>query len=310
MTVQAVDRWYLSDRLGGLRRFAVAITLLNLIGHTLLGFEQSVAQPLAALATAYLLETLLEWITARAEGRAPRFRGGPNAWVHFLLSAHISALAIAMLLYSNDRILPIVFAAAVAIGSKYVFRVAVGRGSRHFLNPSNFGITATLLLFPWVGIAPPYHFTENLSGAGDWILPAIIVGSGSFLNARFTRRWPLIAAWLLTFVLQAAIRSLFLGAHFPAALLPMTGVAFLLFTYYMVTDPATTPSGARGQILFGASVAALYGVLMTLHAVFGLFFALSIVCVTRGLYLTACAWGVLPSRVPVAAPAALERSRS
>jgi hypothetical protein len=41
-------------RLPALRRFAVAITLLNVFGHTVLGFEQSWAQPLAALVTAYL----------------------------------------------------------------------------------------------------------------------------------------------------------------------------------------------------------------------------------------------------------------
>ena len=33
---------------------------------------------------------------------------------------------------------------------------------RHFMNPSNFGITVTLLAFSWVNIAPPYHFTENV----------------------------------------------------------------------------------------------------------------------------------------------------
>ena len=53
----------------------------------------------------------------------------------------------------------------------------------------------------------------------------------------------------------------------------MTGVAFLLFTFYMVTDPATTPSTPRGQIAFGAAVAAAYGLLMAFHVVFGLFFA-------------------------------------
>jgi hypothetical protein len=64
MDVTTNDRWYQSNRLGGLRRFAVAITLLNILGHTRLGFEQSWAQPLVALATAYSLEILLELIDA------------------------------------------------------------------------------------------------------------------------------------------------------------------------------------------------------------------------------------------------------
>jgi enediyne biosynthesis protein E5 len=63
---------------------------------------------------------------------------------------------------------------------------------RHYLNPSNFGITATLVLFHWVGIAPPYMFTENVRGPLDVILPLILVASGSLLNTLFTERIPLI----------------------------------------------------------------------------------------------------------------------
>jgi hypothetical protein len=67
--------------------------------------------------------------------------------------------------------------------------------------------------------------------------------------------------------------------------MPMTGLAFLLFTFYMVTDPPTTPSSTRNQIFFGASVATLYGVLMVMHVVFGLFFALAITSLVRGTWL-------------------------
>ena len=72
--------------------------------------------------------------------------------------------------------------------------------------------------------------------------------------------------------------------------MPMSGVAFLLFTFYMVTDPPTTPSSTRGQILFGSSVAAVYGMLMLAQVVFGLFFSLSIVATVRGIYLYAKAF--------------------
>jgi enediyne biosynthesis protein E5 len=166
-----------------------------------------------------------------------------------------------------------------------LFQAPIGKGFRHFLNPSNFGITVTLLLFPWIGIAPPYQFTENLSGVADWILPGLIVCSGTFLNYRFTQKLPLIASWLGCFILQATIRSWIFGTPFVAALLPMTGVAFILFTFYMVTDPATTPTRTSSQIVFGAGVAIAYGLLMSFHIVFGLFFGLTIVCITRGLSL-------------------------
>ena len=68
--------------------------------------------------------------------------------VDFLLSAHISALAVSMLLYYSDRLWVVAFAAAVSIASKTLLRAPVRGGWRHFLNPSNFGITCTLLLFP------------------------------------------------------------------------------------------------------------------------------------------------------------------
>jgi Na+-translocating ferredoxin:NAD+ oxidoreductase RnfD subunit len=280
-----------ADRLGGLRRFAIAITVLNVLGHAFFGFEQSLAHPLVALASAYSVELLLEFIDARCNRRSLRFLGGgPRKFVEFLLSAHITGLACAMLLYANERLGPVIFASVVGICSKCLLRIPVGGGTRHFLNPSNFGITVTLLVFSWVSVAPPYQFTENMTGFGDWILPAVVVCTGTFLNARFTHRLPLIAAWLGGFVAQAALRSLFFDTPLAAALVPMTGVAFILYTFYMVTDPATTPEGRREQIAFGLSVAAVYGLLMVAHVVFGLFFALTIVCTVRGLSMYARRW--------------------
>ena len=294
-----------ADRLGGLRRFAVAITVLNILGHAFFGFEQSFAHPLVALAAAYSAELLLEFIDALCNHRAPRFKGGgARKFIEFLLSAHITGLACAMLLYANERLGPVIFASVVAICSKAVLRARVGNGTRHFFNPSNFGITVTLLVFSWVSVAPPYQFTENLTGAGDWILPGVIVCTGTFLNARFTHRLPLIAAWLGGFVAQAALRSLFFETPFGAGLVPMTGVAFILYTFYMVTDPATTPEGRRDQIVFGLSVAGVYGLLMVNHIVFGLFFALTIVCAVRGLCMYAMRWVKSRERVEMDAVSA------
>ena len=269
-------------RLAALRRFAMAISVLNIYGHALLGFEQSLAQLFASLATAYSVELLLEVIDARANGRRPRFVGGPMTLVDFLLPSHITGLAVAMLLYANDRILPIVFAATVAIASKAILRVQVGRGKRHFFNPSNFGIATALIAFPWVGIAPPYQFTENLTGKFHLILPCVFICTGSLLNTKFTRRIPLIVAWVSGFALQALIRNLINGTSLTGGLVPMTGVAFLLFTFYMITDPGTTPTKRVNQVLFGAGVAVSYSILMALHVSFGLFFALVIVCTVRG----------------------------
>ena len=106
----------------------------------------------------------------------------------------------------------------------------------------------TLLLFPSVGIAQPYQFTENLDGLGDWLLPGLIVLSGTFLNTRFTGRMPLILGWVVGFVFQAWARHLVLGAPLSAMLLPLTGMSMLLFTFYMISDPGTTPCGAAGAV--------------------------------------------------------------
>ncbi len=228
-------------RLTALRRFAATITLLNVVGHIYLGFEQSWAQPLVALATAYSMEIVLELLDARNNKRPPAFAGGMRNLVDFLLPAHITGLSIAMLLWANDRLAPFALAAAVATGSKALLRVPVGKGTRHFLNPSNLGITVTLILLPWVGFAPPYEFTENLTGAGYGILPAIIIVLGTLIN-RLTGRLPLIAGWVGVFILLACLRSLLLGTPVAAALLPMTGVMFIIYTFYMVTDPAEANS--------------------------------------------------------------------
>jgi hypothetical protein len=281
-----IGGWDGAIRLKGLRRFGIAITVLNILGHTVLGFEQSYAQPLASLATTYAMELFLEWSEARSHGRTPRFLlGGVRGFIDFLLPAHITGLAVAMLLYANEQIWPVVFASAVAIGQKALLRVKVNGKYRHFLNPSNFGITATLLAFPSIGIAPPYHFTEGMTGPGDWALPLVIIGTGSFVNARFTGRLPLIAAWLGGFALQAGVRSWLHATPLSVTLGPMTGVAFILYTFYMVTDPATTPQRKWAQVAFGAGVALAYGVLVAQHIVFDLFFSLTLVCTARGIGL-------------------------
>lgn len=270
-------------RTAALRRFAVAITALNVLGHTFLGFEQSHAQPVFSLLTAYSAELLLEYLQSKADGRRPRFlQGGFSKFIDFLLPSHITGLAVAMLLYANDRVLPIIFAAGVAVSSKAIFSVRQENGSRHFFNPSNLGITITLILFPSVGIAPPYMFTEGLSPLGSVLLPSLIIVTGSLLNIKLTHRFPLLASWVGAFVLQALVRHFLFEAQLLPILGAMTGVAFILFTFYMITDPATTPVSHKGQVAFGLAVGLLYGALVALHVVFGMFFALTVVCLCRG----------------------------
>jgi Na+-translocating ferredoxin:NAD+ oxidoreductase RnfD subunit len=297
-------------RIAALRRFAISITAFNILGFLFLGFEQAYLTPIVGVATAYAVSLFLETVDAWARHGVARYRGSFTNLVNFLLPAHIAGLACAMLLYANDDLWPTIFAVTVAVSGKYIVRVKIAGAVRHVFNPSNLGISVTLLCFSWVSIAPPYHFTENVSGVPDWLIPAVILASGTMLNAKLTRRMPLIAGWLGGFVLQALVRAVVFHHALDSALLTMVGVAFVLFTNYMITDPGTTPFPPRAQAVFGAATALVYGGLVLMHITFGLFYALTIVCAGRlVLALALRAWRALavarqprPLALPVPVP--------
>ncbi len=273
-------------RLFALWYFASLLTLATVLGHTVLGFEQSWAHPVVGVTTACAMQYLLEWVDARARNRPARFNGGFVALINFLVPAYIPGQAIAILLYPNENLLPIAFAAVVMIGSKVIFRAPVGGGfTQHYLNPSNFGIVVTLLLFPSVGLAPPYHFTENVSGIWHWLLPGIVLLTGIVVHAISTGRLAVNVTWLVGFAGQALLRSWLFDIPWQATLAPMTSVAFLLFSLYMIPDPATIPLNPYRQVAFGLGVAIVYGLLQAFHVVFGLFLSLVIVCALRGIGL-------------------------
>lgn len=277
-------------RLFALWYFTTLMIVWNVVGHTVLGFEQSWASPPVAIATAVAVSMLLDWVDARARGRALRFTGSPGDFLNFLPACLIPGFACSMLLYSNQRLSPLVFAVVLSIGSKLIFRAPVGGGhTQHVFNPSNLGVGATLVLFPEVSFAPPYHFTENVTGIWDLGVPIIVLVSGIVIHALFTGRLPLVAAWVGGFILQGVVRAMLAGTPAFVPLMPMTSAAFIIFTLYMIPDPATTPLKAGRQALFGFSVAAVYGMLQALHIVFGLFYALIVVCAIRGLSLHAFA---------------------
>ncbi|HZJ17102.1 MAG TPA: hypothetical protein VFD27_18760 [Chthoniobacteraceae bacterium] len=277
-------------RLFALWYFTTLMVLWNVVGHTVLGFEQSWATPVTAIVTAIAVSMLLDWIDARANNRELRFTGSLGNFLNFLPACLIPGFATGMLLYANERLSPVVFAVVLGIGSKLIFRAPVGGGhTQHIFNPSNFGVAATLLLFPDVSFAPPYHFTENIAGLWDWGLPVIVLATGIIIHALFTGRLPLVAAWIVGFILQGLVRAKLFGTPFFVPLMPMTSAAFIIFTLYMIPDPATTPLKPARQALFGFSVAMVYAILQILHLVFGLFFALVAVCAVRGLSLHAWA---------------------
>lgn len=278
--IDAKDPRYLA-----LRNFAISITVFNVLGYTILGFEQPWTFPIFAVLVGYAAEIVIEVISARAARRPAAFTGnGMWGLYTFLLPTHITALAVNMLLYANNRFAAIAFGTVVAVGQKAILRAPVKGRMRHFLNPSNFGITITLLAFSWVNMAPPYQFTENVPDLIRIGLVLVVATAGTVLNGALTKRIPLIVGWLGGFVIQALVRHYVWDVALWAALGPMTGVAFILFTNYMITDPGTTPSKSRAQFMFGAGVATVYGVLLFFNVVYTLFFAVTIVCLLRGGY--------------------------
>ena len=58
-----------------------------------------------------------------------------------------------------------------------------------------------------------------------------------------------------------------------------------IFTMYMITDPQTSPSEARGQIAYGLAIAACYGLLLAFRINYAIFLCVTIAAAGRGLVL-------------------------
>jgi len=265
---------------------ATLATVFTILGHTVFGFEQSVAQVFVALATGYTCAVFFEWVDARACGRPPGYSGGVRKTVDFLLSAHMTSITLSFLLYVNQRLWVLAFAVALGIGSKYVLRVPQNGRLQHFMNPSNLAIAVTLVAFQWTGILP-WAYTIDLHGVFDWLIPLIIVGLGMRLNLLFTGRIPTVASWLITFVSLGFFRAWLQQSPWEAELVVLTGIPMVLFTFYMITDPQTSPSPVRSQIAYGSGIAIAYSILLVLHVQYTMFYSVTAICSIRGLYLFA-----------------------
>ena len=269
----------------GLRTSASLATVFAILGHTVFGFEQSWAQLFVCVLTGYTSAFFFEWIDAKVNNDLPGYAGGGwKKMLDWLLSAHMTSVTLSFLLYFNKRLSIAALTVVLAIGSKYLLRVAVNGRLQHFMNPSNFGIAFVLATFHWVGVLP-WAFTVDLHGAWDWIIPVLIVMLGMRLNLLFTGRLPLVFSWLGVFFLQAAIRSWRMDTPFVGQISVLSGVAMVLFTLYMITDPQTSPSKLRSQIIFGSGIAVAYSFLLDFHVQYTIFYSVTIVCGIRGVLL-------------------------
>lgn len=293
-------------RLAALYCFGVLMILWNIGGHAFLGFEQAYATVSAAIAASITLHFGGLWLASWTEKRPAPWavnpeRGWPRRIGDEIPAAIIPGFACAMLLQPGQRVWPVIFAVTLSFASKVFFRYPNPlprrpNATHHMFNPSNFGILGTLVLLPSVGLAPPYQFTAEVGRAFDVILPLTIFTLGCFLHFLWSRRWIVIAAWFVGFALQGMVRSfiswsqsgapwdtLISNLHVP--LWPYTGTAFMLFSFFMIPDPATTPSGKLQQVLFGLSIAGIYGFLQHNGIVYGFWWGLIATCAIRGTWL-------------------------
>lgn len=163
-------------------------------------------------------------------------------------SALISGLGLALLLRTSSP-LWLLLVPLLTIGSKFVLRV---RG-RHVFNPTNFGLAAAMLLSDRAWVSP-----------GQWGSLAIASFAAVCLGSVVVRRaersdvtWAFLAAWLGLLFGRAA----WLGDPLAIPLHQIMNGTLLIFAFFMISDPKTTPDSRAGRILFACVVAAVAYVL-------------------------------------------------
>lgn len=246
--------------------FAAILSLYAVMGVAWLGFNRSPTQILLIVGAAGALDMLLHRLLRKRE------------WI-FPLSACISGLSLALLLnYSHDYFL-LLLPVFIAIGGKYLLTF---RG-QHTINPSLAAVATTLLFFgSLITTAPAYQW------GGHWAMSAFMVTAAlSLFVFRVGRGW-LIVSFLLFYALQTALRAYIMRAHLPPEMLflgTLTTPPFFLFTFFMLTDPRTSPASPRAQVAlaFGITVVDLY--LHTRESVFTFFYAAFAIATGRFIFL-------------------------
>jgi Na+-transporting NADH:ubiquinone oxidoreductase subunit NqrB len=209
-----------------------ALAALLIYGSLWLGFDVAPGWAVPLVATALLSQAAFGFL-AEVGSFDPR-------------STLISSLSLCLLL--RPASVPVAMLAAVlAIGSKFVLRV----GRKHVFNPTNFAIVVTVFTTHAAWVSP-----------GQWGAPAflafLLVCAGSLVVARAFRS-DVTFAFLAVHAGIAFGRALWLGDPLAIPRHQLESGGLLLFAFFMISDPRTTPDSRAGRILFGALVAVLAG---------------------------------------------------
>jgi Na+-transporting NADH:ubiquinone oxidoreductase subunit NqrB len=171
-----------------------------------------------------------------------RMKGLP--W-HTLRSAAITGLGMSLLLRTGSP-WTLVFAAFAAIAGKFLLRI---RG-RHIFNPGNLGIVLALLLTGDAWVSPGQW------GSGAALV--FLVGAAGCMVVLRVGRIDTSIAFLGTFALLDLVRTVgYLGWEWDVWLHRLTNGSLLLFTFFMITDPMTTPTAPRARIGWSMAIAVL-----------------------------------------------------
>ena len=204
-------------------------TLASLLvyGMGWLDFEVSAARVTLLLLTVLATQAVCDRVTGAAVNAK---------------SALISGLSLCLLLRTN-RIELAVLAAVIAIGAKFVIRF---RG-KHLFNPTNGGLVAMLLLTDQVWVSP-----------GQWgsvAFFAFLMACVGGLVVNRAARADVTYAFIVFYAALMVGRSIYLGEPLAIPFHRLESGALLLFTFFMISDPKTTPNSRAGRVLFAGLVA-------------------------------------------------------
>lgn len=244
-------------------RIPVAAILLTylVLGLTVLGFNRSPLQAITTTITCCLLEVLLTYLFKKK-------------WI-FPLSAMITSFSLSFLLnFSHDFLLlfiPIFF----AIGSKYIFQL----NGKHFFNPAMMGVSLSLLFTEELVTAAPAYQWNGIATMSLFVITLGLI----FVIPKIGRTW-LVLSFLFFFTIQTALRAWIMKHHLPFETLflgTLSSPSFYIFTFFMITDPATSPKDKKDQILVGFLLATVDLLLHLKQSYYTFFYAALIVSGAR-----------------------------
>src|SRR3954471_8476729 len=170
-----------------------------------------------------------------------RLYGLPNI---DLRSPLITGLSLSLLLRADEPWLHAV-AGVIAIGSKFVLRI----NGKHIWNPAGLAIVVLLFTSNGVWISPGQW------GSAVWFVALLSFFAILVLHA--ARRSDMALFFLGSHAALLLARAYWLGDPLAIPLHQLQSGSLLIFAFFMISDPRTSPDSRLGRFLFAFSVALL-----------------------------------------------------